>query len=227
VSTAYDIAPSGPTPVGPTVTGGDIEDAVLDCLKEWLARYICEVERQHPPMVIGATPAPRGWAITGRDLAKLNPDQLPCVILLAGGVTSAPSKQAGPGVLTAVFGVELGVVFAAAWGRSARRAAQLYARAMHLCLQQRPVVALGQTLIVDWRTEDYDELDFESSRSYSAAICSLNVTCSEVAWANGGPPPEVPPVDDPTLPFEPWVTVTSTDTTVEKYPPSGDLPTAQ
>jgi hypothetical protein len=215
------------TPVGPTITGGDIEDAVLDCLKTWLPAYICEVERQHPPMEVGSTPTPRGWAITGRDLAKLNTDQLPCVVLLAGGITGPPKKEGGEGSMTATFGAELGIVFEAAWGRSARRAAQLYARAMHLCVQQRPVLVGGQPLIVDWRGELYDELDFESSRSYSAAICSMNLTCTEVCWANGGPPPPAQPPDDATAPFEPWVEVIETDITVEHTPPPGELTTAQ
>lgn len=219
----YEFVPEGPTPIGPTITGGDVEDAVLECLQAWLPAYVCEVERQHG-LDAGSTPYPRGWAVTGRDLGKLTSDQLPCVVLLAGGIVNAPVKESGRGVYTATWGVELGVVFEAAWGRTARRRAQLYARAIQLTLEQRPMLALDQPLVVDWRGEAYDEMDFESSRSYSASVCSFNVQCREVAWANGGPPPPAAAPSDPTLPFEPWLTVTDTWVTVENTPPPDPLP---
>jgi hypothetical protein len=209
--------------VGPMVTGGDIEDGILGLLQEWLGPYICEAERQHG-LTAGDTPWPRGWAITGRDLQKLNSDQLPCVVLLAGGIAAPPRKEAGLGAYSATWGVELAVVFEAAWGRDSRRRAQLYARAMQLVVQQLPLVVQGQPTEVDWRGELYDEMDFASSRSYSAAVCSFNVTCREVAWANGGPPPDAQPPTDATLPFTPWVEVVETDTTVENV---GAVPTNQ
>lgn len=211
------------TPVGPAVTGGDIEDAVMGCLKAWLPAYLCEVEGQHG-VPRGSTPAPRGWAITGRALSKLTSDQLPCVVLLSGGVNNPPRKESGHGVYTAVWGVEVGVVFESAWGREARRRAQFYARAVQLALQQRSLTALDQPLVVDWRGEAYDEMDFEASRSYSASVTSLNVACRETCWADGGPPPPATPPVDPSVPFDPWVQVTGTQVSVENTPPPGDLP---
>jgi len=205
--------------VGPMVSGGDIEQAVLDQLKAWLPRYICAAEEQHG-ITKGSTPAPRGWAVTGRDLQKLLSDQLPCVVLLAAGIGTAPHRE-GTGAYSATWGIDIGVVFNAAWGREARRRAQLYARAVQLCLVQRPLVALSQPCEVDWRGEVYDELDFADSRSYSASVCSFNVLCREVANSNGGPPPDAAPPADPTVPFVPWTEVAKTTVTVEKTPIDG------
>jgi hypothetical protein len=204
------------------VTGADIEDAVLALLREWLPRYLAAAEQQHE-LAPGSTPPPKGWAITGRDLQKLLTDQLPCVILLAAGIGQAPRRE-GTGVLAATWGVDIGVVFNAAWGRESRRRAQLYARAVQVALQQRPLYALGQPCKVDWRGEVYDELDFADSRSYSASVTSFNVYCREVATTDGGPPPAAAPPSDPTVPFVPWVEATDTEVTVNNAGPGSDSP---
>jgi hypothetical protein len=208
--------------VGPMVTGADIEDAVLALLREWLPRYLVAAELQHE-LTPGSTPAPKGWAITGRDLQKLLTDQLPCIVLLAAGIGQAPRRE-GTGSLTATWGVDIGVVFNAAWGRESRRRAQLYARSVQLALQQRPLYALDQPCKVDWRGELYDELDFADSRSYSASVTSFNVSCREVARTDGGPPPAAVPPSDPTVPFVPWVEVTDTEVTVNNEGPGSDSP---
>ena len=82
--------------VGPMVTGGDVEAAVMVVLRDWLPAYLAEGERQHslPP---GEIPIPKGWAITGRDLRKLNTDQLPCIVVMAWrGSCHHRSRKAHP-----------------------------------------------------------------------------------------------------------------------------------
>ena len=209
--------------VGPMVTGADIEDAVLAQLKEWLPRYLVAGEEQHG-LTKGSTPVPKGWAITGRILDKLLSDQLPCVIVLAAGVGPAATQREGTGVLGGDWTLGVGVMFDAALGRESRRRAQLYARAIQLVLQQRPLHALGQPCKVDWRGESYDELDFASSRTYSASVANFNVHCREVATTDGGPPPAAAPPGDPTVPFVPWVEVKKAEVTVEPEPLEGSKP---
>jgi hypothetical protein len=204
--------------VGPMVTGGDIEDAVLAQLKDWLPRYLVAAETQHG-LAAGSIPVPKGWAITGRVLDKLLSDQLPCVIVLAAGVPPAGVRREGTGVLAGNWTLGVGVMFDAAWGRESRRHAQLYARAVQLSLQQMPLHALGQPCKVDWRGESYDELDFAQSRTYSASVVNFTVYCREVATTDGGPPPAAAPPSDPTVPFVPWVEVSKTQVTVEPHPP--------
>jgi len=199
--------------VGPMVTGADIEDAVMSQLKEWLPRYLVAGEQQHN-ITLGSTPVPKGWAITGRILDKLLSDQLPCVIVLAAGVGPSATEREATGVLGGDWTLGVGVMFDAAWGRESRRRVQLYARALQLALQQQPLTALGQPCKVNWRGESYDELDFPSSRTYSAAVVNFNVHCREVATTDGGPPPAAVPPTDPTVPFVPWVEVTKTEVTV-------------
>jgi len=221
---AATTATSAGTPgeVGPMVTGGDVEDAILELLKEWLSRYLAAGEMQHG-ITPGATPRPRGWAITERDVQKLLSDQLPCIVLLNAGINETPQRES-TGALTAVWGMSVAVVFNAAWGREARRRAQLYARAAQLALQQRPLVALGQPCEVEMLRERYDESDFADSRSYSASLASFNVLCREIANTNGGPPPGAVPPSDPTVPFVPWVEVVKTEVTVNNEPLDGSKP---
>jgi hypothetical protein len=214
--------------VGPMVTGADIEDAVQGQLKTWLPRYIVAGELQHG-LTVGSTPAPKGWAISGRVMDKLLSDQLPCVIVQAGGVAPAGTHREGTGALTGTWTLAVAVMFDAAWGRESRRRAQLYARAAQLALQQLPLHALGAPCKVDWRGESYDEVDFATTRTYSASVVNFTVWCREIASTDGGPPPEALPPGStgpgdpgtPTVPFVPWVEVSSTEVTVEPHPLEG------
>jgi hypothetical protein len=205
--------------VGPMITGGDVELAVVDVLKEWMPAYICEGERKRH-WAVGSTPWPKGWAITGRDLQKLNSDQLPCIVVMSGGVIQPPRKSGAPGALDAVFDITVGSVFSTAWGRNSRERMQLFTLCARLILQQRTWLASG----VDFRGETYDEMDFGSSRTYSAGVASFNVLVRNVSWADGGPPPDAAPPTDPHVPFAPWVEVVDTEIEVDHYPPPESLP---
>src|SRR5436305_683154 len=99
--------------IGPFVTGGDVELALVDVLRLWLPSYLAEGERTHG-LPAGNIPTPRGWAITGRDLNKLTSDQLPCVIVMAGGIVVKPLATGYPGKATAVWSVDVATMFNAA-----------------------------------------------------------------------------------------------------------------
>lgn len=207
--------------VGPMITGADVESAVEATLREWLAPYLSECDALHG-LARGTTAAPRGWAVTGRDLQKLTSDQLPCVVIMAGGITQPPTKFGGHGAYTAFWGVDIGSVFNAAWGRESRRHAQFYAAAIRVAMLQCPLASDDVTFAsVDWRGETYDEMDFADSRSYSASVVGFNVEVRDVADANGGPPPSSSAPVDPTEPFTPWIEVVETSVTVTNTPPDG------
>lgn len=197
--------------IGPFITGGDIEESIIDTLKQWLPSYIAEGERKGG-LTVGKIPAPRGWAITGRDLDKFTSDQLPCVIVMSGGIVVRPLAQGYPGGTAAVWNVDVGAFFSAAWGRLSRQHAQLYVRAIALCLIQRPLVNLACS--VDFIGEDYDEVDYAATRTYSVSVGRFTVEVENMLWRDGGPPPYVAPPVDPTDPLDPWVTVKSTDIAV-------------
>lgn len=207
--------------VGPLITGGDIEHAVIDTLREWLPAYLSDAERKHG-WEVGSTPTPRGWVRTGRNLQKLTSDQLPCMVIMAGGILQAPRKEGGLGVLTGAWGISVATIFHASWGAESRDHAQLYARCVQACLNQRPLEGLAAS--VDFRGEVYDELDIADSRSYSASVCAFSVEVREFAWADGGPPPRASAPGDPTAPWEDWVEVTQTEVTVQNTPPPQPLP---
>jgi hypothetical protein len=216
VTTTYPTGPATVAEVGPMIGGAQVELAVYTTLHDWLPSYLSEYERQNN-LTPGSVSPPRGWAVTGRDLAKQPADQLPCVVIMAGGIVDPPRKEGGRGRLTARWVVDVGAVFAAAWGGKSRAHAQQYAVAVRTLLQQRPVL-IGDGSSVDWRAEGYDEMDFESERMYSASIANFTLEVVGVGWANGGPPPYVTPPTDPTAPLDPWTAVDTTDVTVERTP---------
>jgi hypothetical protein len=202
--------------IGPVLTGADVEAAVLNTLRAWLPSYLAEGERAKG-LEPGALPLPRGWLVTGRDLQKYTSDQLPCIVVMTGGVILKPLKQGYPGATTAVFNVDVGTIFNAAWGSKSRVHAQLYVRMMALTLVQRPLE--GLPCAVDFVGENYDELDFSDTRTYSAAVAAFTLEVENVLWAAGGPPPYVTPPDDPLDPFDPWTTVTEVDVSVDNTSP--------
>jgi hypothetical protein len=205
--------------IGPVTIGADIEHALIDTLKAWLPSYLRECERKRD-MPVGAIPTPRGWLITGRDLAKYTSDQLPCVIVMSTGIVVKPLAQGYPGSMMCVWHVDVGTIWNAAWGDLSREHAQLYVRAMALTLLQRPLEDLAG--VVDFMGERYDEIDFADTRTYSAAVGQFTVEVEDVLWRAGGPPPYVTP-GDPDIPWGPWTPVQETGVTIDKVPITDSL----
>jgi hypothetical protein len=225
------VTPVAPAEVGPMISGFTVEMAVENTLRDWFTAYLCEAERQHG-LEAGQIAWPRGWAHSGSDLEKMAQDQLPCFVIMSGGITNPPMVSAMPvnvgssialpvGNMTAVYGVEVASVHNAAYDRMSRRNAQLYAVAVARCLLQRPLRGLAST--VRQRGESYDELDFERTRTYSASTASFDITVEATGWTDGGPPPEATPPGDPTQPFPPWPTVETTEVDVIKRPIDGPI----
>jgi len=213
--------PATQAEIGPFVTGADVEQAIMQTLKLWLPSYIAEGERAHG-LTPGDIPAPRGWALTGRDLEKYTSDQLPCIVVMAGGIVVKPLATGYPGKVTAVWVCDVGCIFNAAWGRTSREYAQLYVRAISLALVQRPLEGLAA--VVDITGEQYEEDDFSQTRTYSLAVAQFVIEMEEMMWRSGGPPPFVDPPTDPTAPYTDWTEVATTDVTVDNTPPPQEVP---
>lgn len=217
---ATALIPQGQSVVGPIVTGSDVEHSILSTLQNWLVSYLRECEKWRG-LDIGALPEPRGWLITGRELEKYTSDQLPCVIVMAGGVTVKPLAQGFPGSMTFVWTVDVGTIWNAAWGKLTRDHAQLMLRCIALTLVQRPLDTAWHgsaqfPCVVDYVGETYDEIDFGDTRTYSAGVARFTVEVEDVMWRAGGPPPYVTPGDANA--FDQWVDVKETGVTVNKVP---------
>jgi hypothetical protein len=213
--------PEGQAVIGPLITGADIERLLTDTLKEWMDPYLSEMAQRRGE---DTPPSPRGWAITGRDLQKYTSDQLPCIVVMAGGVTVRPRRGGSPGSTLATWQVDIGAIVNAAWGYRARALAQFYVRAISLILCQRPLpVDDTHSAAADFTGESYDELDFGDTRTYSASVGVFTVTVEDMMWQGGGPPPPASPPEDVTVPWEPWTTVREVDITVTNVPIGGDF----
>jgi hypothetical protein len=200
--------------IGPIITGADVEHAILDTLHKWVPSYLRECEHARY-MKVGDLPEPKGWLITGRQLEKFTSDQLPCIIVMAGGIVVKPLASGYPGMMTCVWHVDVGTIWNAAWGKMSREHAQLMVRCIALTLIQRPLEG-GLAGVVDMTGERYDEIDFGDTRTYSAAVAQFTVEVEDVMWRAGGPPPWVEPGDPGA--FGPWTEVTETGVTVEAVP---------
>jgi hypothetical protein len=201
----------GTADFGSIVTGGDVEDWMLQTLQEWFSTYLAEAERQH-----GYTghdlPRPRGWAI-GPSFDKWPEDQLPGLLVSSKGVPAPPQKD-GYHAYRARWLVEPGVVCSARTQELAHRLAMLYGAALRTLVVQRPSLG-GHAEACDWLGESYDDLGYDDTRSLYAVRERFSVEVAGVATGDTGPTSaDLPFTPDDTLPWPPLVQVQTHDETV-------------
>jgi hypothetical protein len=182
---------------GPIVSGGDVEQWVLELLRTWLSTYLSEVERQHD-LEAGWLQRPRAYVRTG-SLDKWPEDQLPAVLVISVGTAEPPIKE-GTGAYRARFVIRTGALVSASTEEATHALAQHYGAALHTLLVQRPSLD-GHAAGTVWMGETYDDLDYDDGRSLSVAIVEFTVEVHDVAIANAGPLTPSAPLDPDT---DPW-----------------------
>lgn len=212
---------TGTAVFGPIITGGDVEQWVLDTLRTWLSTYLAEVERQHG--YSGHDLArPRGWAI-GPTPDKWPEDQLPAVYVASRGVPAPPLKDGYHGYRGRWL-VEPGVVVSARTQAETHTLAMLYGAAIRAVVIQRPSLG-GNAEAADWLGESYDDLDYDDTRSLYGVRQLFSVEVVDVTLGDAGPTaPEVPFTPDDTLPWPPWQEVQTVDVDVENVTADQPLP---
>lgn len=176
---------------GRLVAASDVEQAILELLRKWLADYLAEVDRAHGNDV-GTLPKPRSWVVSG-EVEKMPEDQTPAIIVASPGLTDPPLAD-GRGSYTARWRVMIAVHLSARRNMIALRLVRQYALAIRaLCTQQQALESLALRRI-DWVDERYDTLPSIDDRTVCTALVELAVEVSDVTTRHMGPlEPLLPP----------------------------------
>ena len=218
------VVATGTATWGPIVSGGDVEQWLIDEVKTWYSTYLAEVERQHGYSG-KALPRPKGWAI-GPSFDKWPEDQLPGVLVSSSGVPAPPQKD-GEGYYRARWLVQPGVVCSARTQAESHRLAMLYGAAIRWLVVQRPSLG-GHVEAADWLGESYDDLGYDDTRSLYAVRETFSLEVVDLMLGDAGPTSvEVPFTPDDTLPWPPDKDVSTVIVGIDNTTPDKPLPTKE
>ena len=198
------------TQFGTIITGAAPEAGMVATLKLWLPSYISEVERQ-TGRTAGTVARPRSYR-TAVEPDNWPEDQLPAVIVLAGGLEAEPSRE-GPRSYRTWFDLRVATIVSASTEVAARSVAQLYAAAIRSAALQHP--SLGSKVdALDWQGETYEAAGQDRNRTIAASVVEFRAMIASVTegWAG----PQGAPQVDPVAPYPEQPTVLTTPVTVTK-----------
>lgn len=193
---------------GPIFTAGRVEMAAMSTLREWMATYLAEMERQ-TGRPAGSLPQVRSWT-TVNEFGRWPEESLPSVLLISAGLSAVPEKD-GQGRYRATWGLAVAVVVSARDQASTRELAMVYSAAIRGCLMQRRSLG-GVAAATEWIEERYDEIP-AAHRTLAAGISGFEVQIDDVVTTHGGPASPAPP-PDPQIPPGDWPTVREDGVTV-------------
>lgn len=198
---------------GEFITNDEVEQAVLNTVREWASTYLAEVERQKG-MTAGDLPRPRSYVVASEFETIPGDEQLPMVIAIAPGLADPPSKN-GSKRHRATW--QVAVVVLVSVRRTAdnnpRKVAGYYGAAVRGLLVQRPGLegfAEGTT----WVDESYQDVNTEDSRSLGAVRVVFDVEVDGVVTGDAGPVAPAPQ-GDPLAPYDDPPEVESGKTHIE------------
>lgn len=178
---------------GPIIDANQVEEAVRTTLQIWFPTYLRELEIQRG-LPAGALPDPRAYVISG-DNDREPEDQLPAVVIVSPGLADS-AYQEGDGSFRAPWSVGVGIFTSAKDRESTEKLIRLYcaaARAIMLHKQSLGGFADG----TEWIDEDFDEIEFDDTRTIGAGLVELVVTVANVVNRRGGPLSPPDPVGQP------------------------------
>lgn len=174
---------------GPIIDANQVEEAVRDTLQLWFPTYLRELEDQRG-MTMNDLPDPRAYVVSG-DNDREPEDQLPAIVVVSPGLAENP-MQDGDGLFRAPWSVGVGIFTSARDRESTEKLVRLYcavARAIMLQKQSLGGFADGTT----WLDEDFDEIEFDDTRTIGAGLVEFTVTVAGVVNRRGGPAAPTPP----------------------------------
>lgn len=209
----------------------DVDEAVIDILKQWTQTHLNEIARRTGEP-FARMKAPRSYRAS-HEIEFMPEDQRPCVVVVCATPDESPyvaSNIAGPDVgkrieMTWMYDVAVQVV---AQGKKkdsiprAHRLAMMYATAIRQALIQNETdksKALGMG--TNWHGEEPGTLDSDADRTTCIGIVhmSVNIPTASV-WGTG---PLIPEADqDPTS--ADWPVVETYDLNIIKYPTEQEFP---
>lgn len=203
---------------GRGVSGGDLEQWVVDVLKRWSSTYLSEVERQHG-LASCTYPRVRGWSL-GVSFDTWPEDQVPGVLVICPGLVPPPVKG-GDGVYRARWNVQIGCCCSARTQLESHTMAQHFVEAHRWIMLQKQSLE-GWALAVDWLDESYDPITYDDSRSLYAGYATFAIEVDDVGTTLAGPTGD--PQPDPCDPWPLAPIVETHEEQVVHYPPPQPLP---
>ena len=185
----------------------DLEQAVLQTLKDWFPVYIREVELQSPAapsprnIPVDTLPLPRSY-LTADQIDKEAANQLPSIVVISPGLsTRADPQQDGGGQFRAPFTIAVGVFVSADARAHTLRLVRLYtAVARAIMIQKQSFVGFAAGSY--WLDESYDDrFSFTDDQTISAGQVVFEVWVDDVVTRYAGP--KAPP-DPDTQPGSDW-----------------------
>lgn len=180
-----------------------LEQAVLAMLKERYQTWLDEVAQQRG-RARGAYKTARTWT-TVNDFASWDAVPLPCVLIISPGMVDEPRRN-GDGTYTARWYVATAVIVSAKDVASTRKLAMRYGAALRACMLQNKTLngALdGKARVVDWISEDYDDIDTDDSKTLATAKNIFTIEVDDVVNTHRGPTELLPNVDSEGDPIPP------------------------
>lgn len=198
----------------------DVEEAVVETLREWLPAYLLEVESQHglQRKALGRPPTPESYH-GGLDWQSEQQDQIPEVIVICEPV-GEPERNAS--VYIQAFEVQIGCIIVATeepLERSARRTASLWAAATMLLAQHGGLGTFGAEETVLTGCPKVEFLD-EENRRLAVGITSWRIF-AEILNPSAGP--VTVKAIEPEGPYPEDSEVKTTSETVHAVPISEEL----
>jgi hypothetical protein len=208
------LAPAADTIFGRIVSGGDVEDWVLTCLKKWSCTYMSEVARQHG-IDPDALPDVRAF-VPSFTFDKWPEDQIPAVFVLNTGMVERPLKS-GDGAYYCRWQMHIGALTSAKSQEQAHRLAQLYLAAHRTILIQRQSLD-GVADGTDWLLEGDMPLNFDDTRTLAARVGTFTVNVDRSCFANAGPVTPAEPLEPCHDPWPPWPSTELVDIEIDNVP---------
>lgn len=180
---------------GPIIDANQVEEAVRDTLQLWFPTYLRELENQRG-MTEGEMPPPRAYVVSG-DNDREPEDQLPAVVVVSPGLAENPFQE-GDGSFRAPWSVGVGIFTSARDRESTEKLVRQYcAVARTIMLQKQSLGGFADG--TEWIDEDFDEIEFDDTRTIGAGLVEFTVMVAEVVNRRGGPAkPTLPdPVGQP------------------------------
>jgi hypothetical protein len=177
---------------GPIIDANQVEEAVRDTLRDWFPTYLREfcLQRSMPP---DSLPIPRAYVVSG-DNDREPEDQLPAVVVVSPGLSES-AYQEGDGTFRAPWAVGVGIFTSAKDRESTEKLVRMYcAVARTIMLQKQSLGGFADGTM--WLDEDFDEVEFDDTRTIGAGLVEFVVTVANVVNRRGGPAYPDPPDPD-------------------------------
>lgn len=197
------------TTIGPMFSAADLESAVETTLKTWMETYLHAME-QHRSVPAQSYEFPRAWVKDARERTYAE-DQVPAIIIVAGGAQDPERHGGGGGRYTAWFTLSIGVVVSAFDKEITSQLCKDYIAVVRTLIVQNASLD-GVAQEVRWMEEHYEDGGTDGRREYAAGVCTFLVAVNDVLDAGAG---MLTPPSDPygTLPGD--VVIESADATID------------